>query len=276
MSITKWARPLNYGRGGHSLYLLVEEPAPEGGELLGIGAAHEGSRTLIIGVARATEYVPAGEDASYLKGGLSGGGDHTHLRTEDAVDRRRDERIVGATEHDRPDPALHQGLQIAPCDPLQGRSVHLAAFDHGHELWTRLLVNLDASIERVNRAPVRPTRRRKWRRKHTDTPVTCLFDRSPGSRFYNAEDRHLESALRRPQRGRRCCVAGDHDQLHVHSDEVVDDPEPRRAPAPCPQNKRCARKADGPGSPPAPSARRHQNRKPQLAVDHSRKRIISV
>ena len=40
--------------------------------------------------------------------------------------------------------------------PLQLGTVNHAVFDHGHELRTGLLVNLDAGIERVNSPPIRP------------------------------------------------------------------------------------------------------------------------
>ena len=51
---------LNHGRGGHGFYLLVEEAPSQGGELFGVGAAHEGGRAFVVDVARAAEYVPAG------------------------------------------------------------------------------------------------------------------------------------------------------------------------------------------------------------------------
>src|SRR5215212_2295207 len=42
------------------------------------------------------------------------------------------------------------------------------------------------------------------------------------------------------------------------------------------QNRWCARKGDGPGSPRAPSARRHPNQRLQWAVDRSRSLIMSA
>src|SRR5215212_7569931 len=42
------------------------------------------------------------------------------------------------------------------------------------------------------------------------------------------------------------------------------------------QNRWCARKGDGPGSPRAPSARRHPNQRLQWAVDRSRTLIMSA
>src|SRR5215208_2640728 len=42
------------------------------------------------------------------------------------------------------------------------------------------------------------------------------------------------------------------------------------------QNRWCARKGDGPGSPRAPSARRHPNQRLQWAVDRSRGLIMSA
>jgi hypothetical protein len=88
MSIAKRNGSLNYGRRGHCLYLLVEKAASEGGELLRVCTADEGGSAFIVDVARAAEAVPAGEDTANLQGGLACGGDQTHLRTKDAVDRR--------------------------------------------------------------------------------------------------------------------------------------------------------------------------------------------
>jgi hypothetical protein len=59
MSIAKEDACLNYGCGGHGLYLFVEEAASEGGELIRVCAAHEGGRALVVDVARATEAVSA-------------------------------------------------------------------------------------------------------------------------------------------------------------------------------------------------------------------------
>src|SRR5829696_6478444 len=42
------------------------------------------------------------------------------------------------------------------------------------------------------------------------------------------------------------------------------------------QNRWCVRKGDGPGSPQAPSARRHPNQRLQWAVDRSRGLIMSA
>src|SRR5687767_12419396 len=90
-----------------------------GGELFRVCAAHKSGSAFVIYVAWAAEAVPAREDAANLQGGLACGGDQTHLRTQDAVDRRGDERVVGAPQHDRVDGALHDGLEVAPRDRFE-------------------------------------------------------------------------------------------------------------------------------------------------------------
>src|ERR687898_435188 len=75
MSITKGDARLNYGSGSHGLYLFVEEAASEGRELFRVRAADEGGRSFVIAVTRAAEYIPAGEHAPHLQGGLACGGD---------------------------------------------------------------------------------------------------------------------------------------------------------------------------------------------------------
>src|SRR5215218_11174476 len=86
-------------------------------------------------------------------------------------------------------------------------------------------MNLDPRIERVNRPPVSPTGGGQRRRQHPDAPVPRLLDSGPSSRLNNPDNRHLERALRRPQRRRCRRIASDHDQLHIHPNKVVDDLE---------------------------------------------------
>src|ERR687897_1509316 len=221
MSITKGNSSSKYGRRGYCLYLLVQEAASEGSELFRVCAAHKSGSAFVIYVAWAAEAVPAREDAANLQGGLACGGDQTHLRTQDAVDRRGDERVVGAPEHDRVDPALHNRLEIATRDSFELGSVYDAAFDHGHELGAGLLVDLDSCVQGVDGSHVRAASRGQRRRENSDAPVARLLYRGPRPRLDDPYDRHLERTLCRPQgRGRRC-VARDHDQLHVHAYKVV-------------------------------------------------------
>jgi len=209
----------------HCLYLLVQEAASEGGELFRVCAADEGGFAFVVDVSRAAEAVAAGEDAANLKGCLARGGDQTHLRTQDAVDRRGDERVVGAPQHDRVDPALDDGLEITSRDLFELGSVYDAAFDHGHELGAGLLVDLDSRVQGVDCTPVRAARCRQRRGENSDAPVARLLDRGPGPRLDDPNDRHLERSLCRPQCRSRRRVARDHDQLHVHADKVVYDLE---------------------------------------------------
>src|SRR5688572_18152108 len=224
-SVLKCWNTLNYGRRGYCLYLLVQEAASEGGELFRVCAAHKSGSAFVIYVAWAAEAVPAREDAANLQGGLACGGDQTHLRTQDAVDRRGDERVVGAPEHDRIDPALHNRLEIATRDSFELGPVYDATFDHGHELGAGLLVDLDSCVQGVDGSPVRPASRGQRRRENSDAPVAGLLYRGPRPGLDDPYDRHLERTLCRPQRRSRRCVARDHDQLHVHADEVVYDLE---------------------------------------------------
>src|SRR5215207_3604627 len=192
MSIAGRDASLNYGRRRHGLYLLVEEAASEGGELFRVGAADVGSLALVLDVAWTPETVPAGEDAAHFEGGLACGGDQTHLGAQDAVYGRGDQRVVGATEHDSVDAALHNRLEISPRHPFELGTVDDTAFDHGHELGAGLLVDLDPRIEGVDGAPVRAARRGQRRRKYPDAPIASLLHRRPRTRLYNTYDRHLE------------------------------------------------------------------------------------
>src|SRR5688500_14594214 len=136
-SVLKCWNTLNYGRRCYGLYLLVKEAASEGGELFRVRAAHEGGRALVVDVVRAAQAVPAGEDAADLEGGLARGGDQAHLRPEDAVDWRGDERVVRTPEHDRVDRTLDEGIQVAARHRFELGAVQHTVFDHGHELGTR-------------------------------------------------------------------------------------------------------------------------------------------
>ena len=86
-------------------------------------------------------------------------------------------------EHDRVDPALHDGLEIASRDPFELGTVDDAAFDHGHELGAGLLVDLDSCVKGVDGAPVRAARRGQRRRENSDAPVARLLYRGPRPRL---------------------------------------------------------------------------------------------
>src|SRR5215211_5634643 len=225
LSIAGRDESLNYGRRRHGLYLLVEEAASEGGKLFRVGAADVGGLALVVDVPRAAETVPARKDAAHLQGGLTRGGDKAHLRTQDAVYGSGDQGVVGTAEHDGVDATLHDGLEITSRHPFELGTVDDAAFDHGHELGAGLLVDLDPRIEGVHGAPVRATRRRQGSREYADAPVTRLLHRRPRPGLDDTNNRHLEGSLRGPEGRSRRRVASDHDQLHVHADEVVDDLE---------------------------------------------------
>src|ERR671932_2007843 len=179
----------------------------------------------VLGVFGTPEIAAAGEYASYLQGGLSGGRDQTNLRTEDTVEGRGDQRIVRAPEDDGVYLLLFEGGEVLPGGLLELKPIYDATLYERDETGGGLLMDFYAGVEVVHDPPVRPALDRALGRQYPDVPVACLQDSSPRARDYNPDYGYVELGLGCLQGRRRRRIARDDDYLNVQTDEVSDDLE---------------------------------------------------
>src|SRR5919202_6497662 len=125
----------------------------------------------VFGVLGTPEVAAAGEYASYLQGGLSGGGDQTNFGAEDTVDGCGDQRVVRASEDDHVYVLLFEGSEILPGGVLELRAVYDAALYERDEAGRSLLVDFYTGVEVVHDPPVCPALDRALGRQHPDVSV---------------------------------------------------------------------------------------------------------
>src|SRR6266567_4798947 len=169
------------------------------------------------------------EMALDLRRGGEGGVDQVESARVDPLDRRLEQRIVRAAEHQRVRAEAHDLGEVALERRLGSRRVGVTCLDYVDQLRTGLLKDTDHRVYLFDRMQVLLAAHRPCGGDDPDAVVLGRLDGGLRARADDADDRDLEMLARLVERGRRGGVAGDDDELHVARLEVADDLERKAA-----------------------------------------------
>ena len=169
-----------------------------------------------------TQQVKLGEHAEEILRGLLGAGHQCHGLTHRQLDQPRQQRVVGAAQHQRVHAGALQWLQITLCEAKHLPPAGDAALHEVDEPRTGHPGD-DGVAGRRERVLVRAGRDRGFGADDTDAAIARGGDGPAHSGQDHLDDRHVVALAGVAQAGRRRGVAGDHQRLHATGHQVVPD-----------------------------------------------------
>ena len=164
--------------------------------------------------------------AVYILGGLIRGGNKGDVLAHDVGNHAGQQRVVGASEHERVDPGILEGLQVLASGLQQFGAGGNALLHKLHEARAGHRVHLKVGGNREG-VLVGAGGDGRLRRNHADLAVAGRGKRAAGSGLNHLDDGDAVLAgvtfAGVAQHGGGCGVAGDDEHLHAGVDELVHD-----------------------------------------------------